>query len=319
MGSEAQDDALRQRLDISEVRLDRIVSRFSTLLRSEDVESHSCQQLLFLEDLKAMRHYCRKLQSVARSTCEVEIRSYQREFSDIEEQRGLTKTHIETLKRRLEEVKVERKNKLEYDIVAAEIIQLPTRADLVESLDKLTEQLQQVQAENAKYASMSRSAAERMSDLAGSIDALHADIGYEVGERERREVERVDGEADIDTAEAAPSRAGDREEGEEREHRSSATPIETRSLTPRTTTLDGDPSSSALNASAPVFRPSTSSATAASTPRSPRPKRDSTALAGSDEEGELQDTSVAKASTNNSPSKNNSNDDTPRKRKRYEE
>lgn len=312
-----QDEVIRKRVQIDEVKLRRLVKKLTSVLAAQETEALSIAQISFSEELEVLQRTLSRLTSVAHATSEVEIHSYRRELSDIEEQHNTTTSRIEMLKRRLEEVKLERKNKLEYDVVAAEIVQLPTRSELAESLAKLAEQLEQVHAENAKYASMSKTAAERMSSVADSISTLQNDIGYEVGERERREVERGDGEADAEPTDLS-SRTGEPEEGEETEQRHSSTPTGSGSRTPRLAALESDPPVIALNPSAPVFQPNPASTTSTSTPRRSRPKRGSSALNGSDEEGELQDTSGRKTSANNTPLKN-SNDDTPRKRQRHQE
>lgn len=306
---EQQEHIIKQRMQVDERSLRRLVKKLTLLLGSTCAESVSTARLSFQADLEAFRLQLLRLSSIARGTCEVEIASYTQELSEIEQEQARTRDRIAALKQRLEDVRRERQNKLEYDTVAAEIVTLPTRAELNESLTRLGEQLQSVRAERAKYVDMSRDAAARMGVVMRDVEALRNDVGYEVGERERREVERADGDADAEAGDDASesgrkqgkAEAGDEpEEGEQSEHDDSANAMRSGSSTPRGDAL------AVLNPSAPTFRPTAGGgATTAA-----RRKRDSTAVTASDEEGEVGDGSSAAAA---------SNSNTPRKRQRTEE
>lgn len=324
---EQQEAIIKQRMQVDERSLRRLVKKLSLLLASKDAESVSSSRLSFQADLEALRLQLLRLSSIAHGTCETEIRSYTEELVEIEEEQQRTQERIHALKQRLADVRRERKNKLEYDVVAGEIVKLPTRQELEESLRRLSEGLDGVRAEREKYVDMSRDAAERMGVVIRGLDALRNDVGFEVGERERREVERADGDAEAETADAAGATAGggddasesgrqrrvrkvsgdEPEEGEEQEEgeqaERSAAASRSGSSTPRRAVTEE--AATVLNPAAPTFRP------AASERSTTRRKRDSTAVTASDEEGEVGDGSSSTAAASNS--------NTPRKRQRTEE
>lgn len=320
-------------MQVDERSLRRLVKKLTLLLSSKDSESISCSRLSFKADLEALRLQLSRLSSIARGTSQVEIASYQTELSEIESEQQQTQQRILALKQRLEDVRRERKNKLEYDVVAGEIVKLPTRQELEETLGRLGEQLEMTRAEREKYKDMSKDASQRLERVIGELEQLGNDVGYEVGERERREVERADGDGEADGHEAGAgagagaaddvSDAGrrsrgrkvsgeDPEEGEEEEGEQSepgAAAGRSGSSTPRRIAAEEE-APATLNPSAPTFRPSTSAA-GGSTASATRRKRDSTAVTASDEEGEVGDGSSSAAAASNS--------NTPRKRQRTEE
>lgn len=315
--SEQQEHAIKQRMLVDERSLRRLVKKLTLLLASADAESVSSSRISFKADLESLRLQLLRLSSIAHTTSAVEISSYTSELVEIESEQQRTQERIQALKRRLEDVRRERKNKLEYDVVAGEIVKLPTRSELEQSLGRLGEQLEGVRAERGKYRDLSTNGDGRMGEVIGMLQELRNDVGYEVGERERREVERADGDADGEAEPAATvpddgSESGrkrtrkvsgdEREEGEEEE---GAAFSRSGSSTPRRPLKVEDDAASvtALNPSAATFRPS-----APASSSSTRRKRDSTAVTDDDEEGEVGD-SVGGGSNSN----------TPRKRQRTEE
>lgn len=326
--SEQQELIIKQRMQVDERTLRRLVKKLTLLLASKDAESVSSSRLSFKADLEAFRLQLLRLSSIAHGTCQVEVASYAAELSEIEAEQQQTQGRIDALKQKLQDVRRERKNKLEYDVVAGEIVKLPTRKELEESLGRLSDQLHGVKAEREKYVDLSKRAAQRMGVVIEGLGELRNDVGEEVGERERREVERADGDAD-DTAAASgavaigddvsESGAGARksrsrklsdepeegEEAEEGEQDSAAAVSRSGSSTPRRPAAALEETVPALNPAAPTFRPTLTAGTAT------RRKRDSTAVTGSDEEGEVGDGSSAAATASNS--------NTPRKRQRTEE
>lgn len=335
--SEQQEAVIKQRMQVDERSLRRLVKKLTLLLSSKDLESVSSSRLSFKADLESFRLQLLRLSSIAHGTCQVEIQSYASELSEIELEQQATQQRIDALKQKLQDVRRERKNKLEYDVVAGDIVKLPTRKELEESLGRLSEQLAGVSAEREKYADMSREGAGRTGEAIRVLDALRNDVGYEVGERERREVERADGDADGETGDgtaaagsngnlddgsesgsaARKGRKGEdeTEEGEEEEGEQGQAASRSGSSTPRRPIAveRDDAAVPSLNPSAPTFRPSSTAAAvpASSSTSSTRRKRDSTAVTASDEEGELADGSSSSAAASNS--------NTPRKRQRTEE
>ncbi|EST10203.1 THO complex subunit 7/Mft1 [Kalmanozyma brasiliensis GHG001] len=298
--SEQQEHIIKQRMLVDERSLRRLVKKLTLLLASRDAESVSSARLSFQAELEAFRLQSVRLISIARGTSEAEIASYTSELGEIETQQQQTQERIHALKRRLEDVRRERKNKLEYDVVAGEIVKLPTRKELGESLERLREQLESVRAEKGKYADLSTNGDGRMGTVISMLDELRNDVGFEVGERERREVARADGDAEVEAV-------VDEEEGGKRtrkvsedEEEEGAADSRSGSSTPRRP-IRVDDETPALNPAAATFKPAAPSSTG-----SARRKRDSTAVTGSDEEGEVGDGA-------------GSNSNTPRKRQRTEE
>ncbi|SPO25034.1 uncharacterized protein UTRI_01548_B [Ustilago trichophora] len=328
---EQQEHIIKQRMQVDERSLRRLVKKLTLLLSSKDLESISSSRLSFKADLEAFRLQLSRLSSIARGTSQVEIAGYRTELSEIESEQQQTQARILALKQRLENVRRERKNKLEYDVVAGEIVKLPTRQELEETLGRLGEQLEGTRAERDKYKDMSKDASQRLERVIGELEQLGKYVGYEVGERERREVERADGDGEADGHEAGAGggaaddvsdadrrsrrrkvsgddpEEGEEEEGEQSEPGTAAD--RSGSSTPRRTVAEEEAPAS-LNPSAPTFRPSTSAA-GGSTASATRRKRDSTAVTASDEEGEVGDGSSSAAAASNS--------NTPRKRQRTEE
>lgn len=309
LNAEQQELIIKQRMQVDERSLRRLVKKLTLLLSAADPESVSSARLSFKADLEAYRLQLLRLSSIAHSTCPIETQSYTDELQEIEQEQAQTQERIYALKRKLEDVRRERKNKLEYDVVAGEIVKLPTREELEGALERLREGLEGVKGEREKYKSMSQGAVERLREVIGGLEGLRNDVGYEVGERERREVERADGDADGETALAGAEgdgalesgRRASKEEPEEGEEAEEGEDVNrSGSSTPR---LAG---AGLLNPSAPTFRPSTVAA-AGEGSGAGRRKRDSSAVAGSDEEGEVGGDAAG------------SNSNTPRKRQRTTE
>ncbi|SNX82221.1 uncharacterized protein MEPE_00927 [Melanopsichium pennsylvanicum] len=320
---EQQESLIKQRMQVDERSLRRLFKKLTMLLSCRDAELISSSRLSFKADLESFRLQLLRLSSISHSTSQVEISSYREELSEIELEQRKTQHRIVALKRRLQDVRRERKNKLEYDVVAGEIVKLPTRNELEESLERLREQLEGVRSEREKYNELAKGAGKRMETVITGLEGLRNDVGYEVGERERREVERADGEGDIESHEVGAAGAADDEvadsgkrrnrkaseeepeDDEEAEEGESVAINRDGSSAPftsaRAVTEETAPAI-ALNASAVSFKPASASASGGG-----RRKRDSTAVTGSDEEGEVGDTNIA------------SNGNTPRKRQRTEE
>lgn len=309
-------------MQVDERSLRRLIKKLTLLLSATDAESVSSSRLSFKADLESYRLQLLRLSSIAHSTSASEIRSYTRELAEITEEQSSTQSRIDALKRKLEDVRRERKNKLEYDLVAGEIVKLPTREELEESLGRLQEGLEGVRREREKYRALSKDAGERMSGVVREVGRLREDVGFEVGERERREVERADGDGEVEGANDGPVVAGGgddaSEAGEKRSRKPSGDEVEegeeeegaalsrSGSSTPRriVSTDEEVTAGAKLDPAAPTFRPSAAAG-------GMRRKRDSTAVTASDEEGEVGDGSSSTAAASNS--------NTPRKRQRTEE
>ncbi len=217
LSGEQQEQVIKQRMQVDERSLRRLVKKLTLLLSARDAESVASARLSFQADLEAFSLQLLRLSSIARTTSQVEIESYSQELREIQEEEHKTQSRIEALKRKLNDVRRERKNKLEYDVVASEVVKLPTRGELEEGMGRLEEGLGEVRGEKGKYAGLAEGAAERMAELVKGLAELRELVGFEVGERERREVERADGDAEGDGD--ATAAATDGKEDEEAQRR----------------------------------------------------------------------------------------------------
>ncbi|KAI0832746.1 Tho complex subunit 7-domain-containing protein [Trametes gibbosa] len=83
--------------------------------------------------------------------CEAEARQveeYQRERERIANERSRLKDQIEDLKEALEQAQLERKRKIEYDVIAEKVNTLPTRDELEQSIRSLENDMAAIRAEH---------------------------------------------------------------------------------------------------------------------------------------------------------------------------
>ena len=218
----------------------------------------------FQLELEAFVLHLQRVEAVANKTTVAEVRAYQDKVALMDQERVDTLESIELLKKELVYVQQDRKNKLEYDALASEIMKYGTRDELETQLTNLQTTLDSLSGESAKYSEIMAQSKSRFEGIADNLKKLRADVGFEVGERERREVER-EGEGDVEeetrvgdeaveaataaAAAAAVATAPGAMDGEEREGEGEG---------------QGKGNRSALNPSAAVFKPNESSR--ASTP-----------------------------------------------------
>ncbi|KAI0638504.1 Tho complex subunit 7-domain-containing protein [Trametes polyzona] len=83
--------------------------------------------------------------------CEAEARQveeYQRERERIANERSRLRDQIEELKATLEQAQLERKRKIEYDVIAEKVNTLPSRAELEQSIQALENDMAAIRAEH---------------------------------------------------------------------------------------------------------------------------------------------------------------------------
>lgn len=148
--------------------------------------------------------HLQRVEAVANKTTVAEVRAYQDKVALMDQERVDTLESIELLKKELVYVQQDRKNKLEYDALASEIMKYGTREELETQLTNLQTTLDSLSGESAKYSEIMAQSKSRFEGIADNLKKLRADVGFEVGERERREVER-EGEGDVEEE----ARAGD--------------------------------------------------------------------------------------------------------------
>lgn len=151
----------------------------------------------FRVDLEAYILQIERVEAVAKMTTVAEVQAYQHMVRLMNQEKLDTVQSIEELKRELVYVQQDRKNKLEYDQLASEIMKYGTRDELESQLESLRTTIDNLTGESAKYSDIMRQSKSRFEGIAKDLKELQSDVGFEVGERERREVER-DGEGDAE-------------------------------------------------------------------------------------------------------------------------
>jgi hypothetical protein len=235
-----QDAVIQERLAIPERSLKMLASKMNAIAKASDAGQTSQAITAFALELEAFMLNITRLEAVAGQTTEKEVAEYESRAHTLQEDCRQTETSIAALKRELVDVRQDRQNKLAYDELANEISKFGTREELETSLAGLHESIDMLHSESAKYDEIMQSSRERFETIAAQLESLRTDVGHEVGERERRAVERgrEDGDVGDDGAggEAGDThRDGDGKENGEEVHRHK---------------------SSSLNPTAAAFRPS---------------------------------------------------------------
>ncbi|UZJ51822.1 hypothetical protein CBS101457_001142 [Exobasidium rhododendri] len=244
-----QDAVLRSRLAFNDRPLKLLLRKLTQIVNAKGGAELTQAMTSFRLDLDSYILQLQRIEAVAQKTTIHEVRAFEEKATSMGKQKVDTLDSIEMLKKELIEVQQDRKNKLEYDALASEIMKYGTREELEDQLTKLRTTLSNLSEESSKYSATMAQSKIRFEGIAEQLKKLRADVGFEVGERERREVER-DGEGDaeeelksgeeaVEEAAAAVIAAdvGDEEEGQSQ----------------------GKGDRNALNPSAVVFKPTNAS------------------------------------------------------------
>lgn len=137
-----------------------------------------------------------RIEAVAHQTTQQEIYAYEKQVQLIEKEHEEASEAIEALKRELIDVQLDRQNKLEYDGLASEILKYGSRDELETMLKSISDDIYNLQSESHKFSEIMETSQERFDKIALQLEALRADVGHEIGERERRAVERGGQEED---------------------------------------------------------------------------------------------------------------------------
>lgn len=205
-----------------------------------------------------------RMEAVANQTAVQEVEAYEARVGTIRHEREQTAETIEALKRELAEVQQDRQNKLEYDALASEIMKVGTRTELEAQLAALHDAIGTLVNDSAKYTEVMNTSHGRFESIASQLEMLRADVGFEVGERERRAVEREGADGDADGADVE----SDNEDDDDKERAAAAAGAgDANAATAAALDGDGDndgrlsrassraPSRRALNPAAPAFQP----------------------------------------------------------------
>lgn len=164
--------------------------------------------LAFRLELEAYILQLGRVEAVATQTTVAEVQTYKRMVELMDQEKIDTLQAIEELKRELVFVQQERKNKLEYDQLASEIMKYGTREELENQLASLRTTISNLTGESSKYTDIMEQSQSRFTGIASELKKLRADVGFEVGERERREVER-EGEGEVEEERRAGEEAAE--------------------------------------------------------------------------------------------------------------
>ena len=195
-----QETLIKTRMAVDERGIRRLVKKFAQIHAHAgpagqpvaEAEEEAAARLSFQLELDQLRLSLSRLDSIAHATTGLQRDAYTAELASIRASQAAAHATIRHLKQQLRNVQRERSNKLSYDAIASEISSFPTRHQLRLSLDRLSQTLHTLRAERAKYTETSTAAVTRITQARIALEQLQADIGVEIGERERRQVERAD-------------------------------------------------------------------------------------------------------------------------------
>ncbi|TCD63961.1 Biotin/lipoate A/B protein ligase [Steccherinum ochraceum] len=156
MTPQQEDSIIHTRITNDEKALRRVTKRFHAYTavaynsgaQSPPIASSSAGDArdAFLVELASFHLSLKKSLMV----CEAEARQveeYQRERERLETEQGNLKDEIEELKISLEQAQLERKRKMEYDVIAEKVNALPTRDELEQSIRSLENDMTAIRAE----------------------------------------------------------------------------------------------------------------------------------------------------------------------------
>ena len=195
-----QETLIKTRMAVDERGIRRLVKKFAQIHAHAgpagqpvaEAEEEAAARLSFQLELDQLRLSLSRLDSIAHATTGLQRDAYTAELASIRASQAAAHATVRHLKQQLRNVQRERSNKLSYDAIASEISSFPTRHQLRLSLDRLSQTLHTLRAERAKYTETSTAAVSRITQARIALEQLQADIGVEIGERERRQVERAD-------------------------------------------------------------------------------------------------------------------------------
>ncbi|EKM59481.1 uncharacterized protein PHACADRAFT_114297 [Phanerochaete carnosa HHB-10118-sp] len=107
--------------------------------------------------------------------CEAEARQveeYQREKERIEHQRVLLRDQLEELKQALEHAQVQRRRKMEYDVIAEKIHTIPSREELEQTINSLESDMAAIRAEHEEQTRVLRAQQSALDDVISHIRDL---------------------------------------------------------------------------------------------------------------------------------------------------
>ncbi|GAB5586265.1 hypothetical protein Unana1_01165 [Umbelopsis nana] len=172
---------IRNRLAVEERPYKNLVMRYKAWTHSinndkrENIE-HGYEAILIQI---AQYELAMKQHQLMHQMNEQEVKNYQEEVSKIASEIDDTQSHISKLKQDLERANEIRNNKLEYDRIAHDILQLESRDTYEKNIAQMRADIQMLQQEKAKQSAVFQNRKEQFGRLLAMVKELQTSISSE--------------------------------------------------------------------------------------------------------------------------------------------
>ena len=141
-----QEKVLTQKTDFL---LKGLAKRFFALCDEKEGDEASAAQAAFLKELHLFEFEVSKAKRI-RNANHRELESYAKKQGAVEQKITQTTADISQLKQDLQEARVERKNKEEYDLIARKILELPSRQETTDNITRLKTEIAGLEKEDER-------------------------------------------------------------------------------------------------------------------------------------------------------------------------
>jgi predicted nucleic acid-binding Zn-ribbon protein len=142
-----QEKVLTQKTDFL---LKGLAKKFFALCDEKDGEdAAAAAQAAFLKELHLFEFEVDKAKRI-RNANRRELESYAKKQGAVEQKITQTTADISQLKQDLQEARIERKNKEEYDLIARKILELPSRQETTDNMTRLKSEIAALEAEDER-------------------------------------------------------------------------------------------------------------------------------------------------------------------------
>ncbi|KAJ1651181.1 hypothetical protein IWQ61_008193 [Dispira simplex] len=169
------DTAIRNRLANDERPLKRCLQKYTTWSGSLLIASPQDIQLntqLVIAELQSFAKSMSKYE-LFESASQHEISSYQDAGQEIERNIDTTSRTIEELRSQLGQAQEQRRQRLEYDEIAKDILKLPSRESLQQTIDGLQNEIQELQNERESRKTLVTSLRQQFDFSLVELEKLH--------------------------------------------------------------------------------------------------------------------------------------------------
>ncbi|OZJ05535.1 hypothetical protein BZG36_01927 [Bifiguratus adelaidae] len=183
MDAEVYDEetSVKTRLSVDERPLRNLIKKFYSWVNQLDnvtnEEAQTSLDALFLQLL----HYqiLLKRQQALHDMNIQEVQNYSQENIRIEQESQEAKEAIVALQSELEKARKLRDNKMEYDKIAKDIMQLKTRKESLDTIQQLESDIKMLEKEKVTYKTLRQHREQQFYTLIGSVKALQKEIEEE--------------------------------------------------------------------------------------------------------------------------------------------